>query len=139
MQRTARCHCGNLTVECSGEPEQIFMCHCEMCQRRTGTAFNLGAWFSRDDVRIAGAETTYQRSGELGALWTFHFCPTCGTSLYWTLESVFPGQLGVAVGCFADPAFPAPTLSFYGKRRHAWLTQPAGTPSHLGTLGSPLE
>ena len=139
MQRTARCHCGNLTVECRGEPVNVFMCHCEMCQRRTGTAFNLGAWFPRDDVKISGPRTQYQRSGELGAQWTFQFCPNCGTSVCWTLESVFPDQVGVAVGCFADPGFPAPTLSFYGARRHAWMTQPPATPSHLGTLGSELE
>ena len=30
------------------------------------------------------------------------------------------------VGVFADPAFPAPTISVYEERRHAWVATPEG-------------
>jgi len=40
---------------------------------------------------------------------TFRFCPVCGSTVYWTGEG-FPGYVAVAIGAFADPAFPAPTI-----------------------------
>lgn len=32
----------------------------------------------------------------------------------------------VPVGAFADPGFPAPTVSVYEERMHAWVQLPAG-------------
>jgi hypothetical protein len=40
--------------------------------------------------------------------------------VYWEAEG-FPGHVAVAVGSFADPTFPAPTVSGWEKRRHHWL------------------
>ncbi len=140
MKRKASCHCGRLTVTCDGDPALIAMCHCELCQRRTGTSYNLGAWFGRTDVEIRGEERTYTRAGDSGTEITFHFCPNCGTNIYWdSPEGRFPDMLAVAAGCFADPGFPAPTISLFGKRRHAWLSQPEGMPRLVGGLGSPPE
>jgi len=33
----------------------------------------------------------------------------------------FPEHYGIAVGCFADPDFPAPTYSAYEDAMHPWL------------------
>jgi hypothetical protein len=35
-----------------------------------------------------------------------------------------PGMTGVAVGAFADPAFPAPVRSVWERSRHAWMAVP---------------
>ena len=61
---------------------------------------------------------------------TFRFCPTCGTSVYYTADYM-PGAIAIAVGSFADPSFPAPTLSVYEHRRHAWVTVPGSIVEHL--------
>jgi hypothetical protein len=34
--------------------------------------------------------------------------------------------VAVAVGNFADPAFPAPRISLYERRRHPWVVAPDG-------------
>jgi hypothetical protein len=36
MERVAECHCGQLRVVTSGEPNNVYVCHCKACQRRTG-------------------------------------------------------------------------------------------------------
>jgi hypothetical protein len=54
---------------------------------------------------------------------TFHFCPTCGSTVYWTSES-FPGFVVVAIGNFADPDFPAPTIAVWEESRHDWVSPP---------------
>ena len=35
-----------------------------------------------------------------------------------------PGFVAVPVGAFADPTFPAPTVSVWEERRHPWLGLP---------------
>jgi len=139
MIRTAKCHCGQLQLECEGDPSQVIMCHCELCQRRTGTSFNLGAWFESSKTTLSGRTKEYVRTGDQGIEIVYRFCPECGTSLCWDAPAFFPDMLAVAAGCFTDPAFPAPTLSIYGKRRHQWLPQPPGFPSHTGFIDSPEE
>ena len=138
MKRTALCHCGQLQVICEGNPTRIIMCHCELCQRRTGSSYNLGAWFSQTNVVVKGADKVYCRIGDEGVECEFHLCPVCGTNLYWKAPEVISGQIGVAVGCFSDPEFPMPTVSFYGKSRHRWLKQPS-VPSYITNTRGELE
>jgi hypothetical protein len=59
---------------------------------------------------------------------TFHFCPTCGSTVFWE-NAGFPGLVSVAIGNFADPSFPAPTLAVWEESRHQWVTLPPDTPS----------
>ena len=139
MKRTALCHCGQLQITCQSEPVQVIMCHCESCQRRTGSSYNLGAWFKRDDFRAEGEEQIYRRTGDQGIESVYHFCPSCGTNIYWEAITVFPDLVAVAVGCFTDPDFPSLSFSLYGKRRLSWVTQLHGIPSHIAGMNSEIE
>jgi hypothetical protein len=120
-KRLAQCACGQLHVACDGEPLLVSVCHCCDCQRRTGSAFGIAAFYDVQAVRVSGASKSFTRPSETGFPVTFHFCPECGTSLYW-LPARKPGQIAVAAGAFADPDFPAPAKSTYTERRHSWLT-----------------
>lgn len=122
--RRAACCCGQLSLTTEGEPVRISMCHCFACQRRTGSTFGAQARFPRDKVTIAGRATVYVRIGESGSSATFHFCPDCGSTVYYYVEKM-PDTVAVAVGAFADSAFPAPRVSVYEARRHAWTGIPA--------------
>lgn len=123
-KRTASCSCGQLTAEVTGEPLRISICHCLACQRRTGSVFGAQARFPRQNVKVSGVSTVYARTGDSGSTARFHFCPDCGATVYYELEG--PGDfIGVPVGAFADPAFPAPRVSVYEERMHAWVVAPA--------------
>jgi hypothetical protein len=125
----AACSCGQLQLAAEGEPIRISMCHCLACQRRTGSAFGIQARFPSDRVRIEGRSTEYVRISDNGDSRTFHFCPECGATVHYRL-SMLPDVIAVPIGAFADPAFPAPTISVYESRRHAWLTVPAAMEHH---------
>jgi hypothetical protein len=45
MNRIARCCCGSLRVETTGEPVIVAACHCQECQRRTGAPFGVSGYF----------------------------------------------------------------------------------------------
>lgn len=46
--------------------------------------------------------------------------PQNGSTVYYTADTD-PDLIAVAVGAFADPTFPAPRVSVYESRRHAWV------------------
>jgi hypothetical protein len=121
--RTASCPCGQLTVRCEGEPIRTSICHCLECQKRTGSAFGIQARWPAERVTIEGRTQTWKRTGDEGSTATFRFCPTCGATVYWDSDAM-PGMIAVAVGAFADPAFPPPRISVYGVRRHSWAVMP---------------
>jgi len=114
--RVASCSCGQLRLTCEGEPVRISICHCLECQKRTGAVFATQARFPSECVTIEGRATRWTRVGDSGGAATFGFCPVCGSTVYWE----FPGFVTVAVGAFADPNFPPPTVSVYEERRHPW-------------------
>lgn len=123
----ATCHCGQLKAICEGDPVTVAMCHCNHCQRRTGTAFNLGAWFPSDAVRIEGGDKTFSRPGDRDISIDFHFCPECGTSLWWE-SPANQGYIGVAAGCFTDPDYATPTMVVFDEKRFNWVQNPEGVP-----------
>ena len=100
------------------------MCHCLACQRRTGSAFGIQARFPSDRVRVVGRYGDYVRISDDGAERTFHFCPDCGATVFYE-STATPELLAVPIGAFADPSFPAPTVSVYESRRHPWVAVPA--------------
>jgi hypothetical protein len=107
------------------------MCHCLACQRRTGSAFGLQARWPKDRVDVTGRYTEYVRSSDAGEERTFRFCPECGATVFWTTEG-WAETIAVAIGAFADPSFPQPTVSVYGPRRYPWLSLPDGIEEEHG-------
>ena len=120
MTRIARCACGSLRAETTGEPDIVGACHCQECQRRTGAPFGVSAHFPKTQVRTEGPSKEYVRVSDSGRKVRMHFCPNCGTTVFWQAE-FRPDHIGVAVGAFADPTFPKPTLSVWEETRHAWV------------------
>jgi hypothetical protein len=93
------------------------------CQRRTGSIFGAQARFERDRVTIEGSSKAYIRAADSGNEITFHFCPDCGATVYYQMEGLSE-VVAVPVGAFADPDFPAPRISVYEARQHAWASVP---------------
>jgi hypothetical protein len=123
--RTASCSCGQLRIQVEGAPEGVGICNCLACQQRTGSVFATLASFSAP-FKVFGIATEYARVGDQGAKFIFRFCPLCGTTVFHTEEGDNK-SVSVAVGAFADSAFPVPQISVYDSRRHPWVQLPPGT------------
>ena len=123
MERVAQCQCGSLRAIVSADALYSYLCHCQACQRRTGSVVHAGAYFLKDQVRPEGPSNVYTRMAPSGFAVHFYFCPTCGTSVYWKSDKR-ADYLGVAVGCFADPTYPAPARSVWEESKHPWLGMP---------------
>ena len=125
VERTAQCQCGSLRATVTGEPTVVNACHCKACQRRTGAVMHSGVYFKKSLVRTEGAEKVYTRHAQEGRKISFHFCPNCGSSVYWDAD-IRPDQYGIAVGAFADPDFPPPAYSVWEESKHPWVQLPGG-------------
>jgi hypothetical protein len=127
--RDAACTCGQLQLTVEGDPVRISMCHCLACKRRTGSAFGIQARFAASGVQITGRYSDFVRISDDGEQRTFHFCPDCGATVFYTLDGV-PDLVAVPIGAFADPLFPAPTVSVYESRRNPWVVVPDSIEHH---------
>jgi len=119
-ERTARCACGSLSIKASGEPCKISVCHCDACQKRTGSAFGVAVFFDRALAVPHGDAQRFVRKGDSGHTVEFHFCRVCGSSVFW-YPAFRPALVAIAMGCFSDP-LPVPSQAVYAEHQRDWIT-----------------
>ena len=120
----AQCCCGEIKLTLSGGPKKVLACSCDHCQRRTGSIVQFSAWYTEDQfVTKTGEPKHYQSPNSPNT--DYMFCPNCGSTVYWEihgLEEHYGDRLyGLAVGGFADPEYPRPTIECWSSKRHRWL------------------
>ena len=126
--REAACACGGLRIRLRGEPAMVSSCACQQCQKRTGSAFGVTAFFTHEQVAgHEGEASVFQRVGESGKPLVFRFCPACGSTVWWEPHAR-PDRIAVAAGAFADPDFPAPQRLIWTDYKAAWVHAPEGAP-----------
>jgi hypothetical protein len=118
---TASCRCGQLKVTVTGEPARVSVCHCLNCKKRSGSAFAVQARWPVERAQIEGESSTFVKAGDSGNPATFHFCPACGSDVYYTVEGKFDDLIAVPLGAFDDPYFVKPGFSVWEERKHDWV------------------
>lgn len=125
-ERQASCSCGQLRVVAGGEPLSVGICHCLACQRRAGSAYGYQARYPLAAVPVTGRSHEYVRhSDEEREERRCHFRPDCGSTVY-PITGDSRDTVVIAAGALADPGFLAPAVSVWEKRKHDWVTPPAG-------------
>ncbi len=123
--RTARCSCGDLQLELSGEPSSVYGCACRDCQRATGSAFAYRAMYPQTAIIAQRGAVRRWRRPEGPGDWIEHVsCPTCGT-LVWQEGEGIAGRISVSAGCLDDRDLAPPHTLHFASRRHRWLALPA--------------
>ena len=132
MPKEASCVCGELRILVNGPPTVVSSCCCQACQRRSGSLVAVQAFYDAGQVEaVSGISQKFVRIAESGKKVKYHFCPSCGTTLYWTPE-LRPGKVAIAVGAFADRDFPSPERLVWTDFRHSWVQAPEGTREYPG-------
>jgi hypothetical protein len=83
----------------------------------------------KEQVRLDGERKIYERDADSGYRIRFHFCPNCGTTLYWEGERN-PAACGLAVGAFDRSAFSPPSDSIWEESMYSWLALPPSMEHH---------
>jgi hypothetical protein len=123
---TASCRCGQLRASVTGEPVRVSVCHCLNCKKRSGSAFAVQARWPSQQVRIEGRSSSHEALAESGNRGIFHFCPECGSDVYYRVEgpemdAAFADLVAIPLGIFDDPYFLRPTVSVWEERKCDWL------------------
>lgn len=117
---TGSCQCGAVKYEVPVEMKTAAKCHCQMCQKSTGTSNFTGAVFAESDLKVSGDMNTYTYTSDRGNPVTSHFCPVCGGKIYLTNPIAFPGLALVFAGTLDDTSAVNPQFVVFAKRRPAW-------------------
>ena len=126
MNRTAACVCGQLKVTMEGDPFRVVICNCTYCQKRSGSPFGQSAYFETSQVvAIEGEHKAYKRASQRNRWFEHHFCPECGSAVFWYGE-FRPDAIGIAAGSFTDPDFPEPVAVVWAGTRYKWVSFPEG-------------
>ena len=101
--QTGGCVCNKVRYSISGVPLRVTICHCDWCQRRTGSAFGVELVFDKAQIRFHSDTVAVYRhiSDESGRWVDQHFCNRCGSGIGLTLEAV-PSIQSISAGSLDD-------------------------------------
>jgi hypothetical protein len=107
------CSCGAVRFSL-GRPLFVWVCHCNACKKRTGSAYGISLPIEDTSVeKFVGTTKTFTRIGESGKKVDYEFCPSCGTTVRWRVERIGSRQ------CFAGGALDDPTQIEIGGEMYA--------------------
>lgn len=89
---TARCLCGDITIEATGSAKYTEYCHCKWCQQVSGSAFLPLVVFKKENVIVTKGKLSHYNSSQ-GSL--RGFCANCGSTMSFQSAHNFDIALGV--------------------------------------------
>lgn len=116
------CLCGSVKYSSTASPQMTAVCHCEHCQRQTGTAFSIIVGVPSDSLDFEGAENIgeFLDRGESGGAVRRRFCRNCGSPLLSLAESA-PGLGFIKAGTLDDRSWLAPTVHVWCDSAQPWV------------------
>jgi hypothetical protein len=114
MEWTGGCLCGAVRYEITGPPLRGTICHCSLCRKSSGSAFQAWALFRKEQLSwTQGTPHIIQAT----PLVIRKFCHHCGSPLSFQFRDDHSDQIiGVTIGTLDTPNDVAPT-------RHNWVSE----------------
>jgi hypothetical protein len=112
-----QCHCGAVRYDMPADTIHKALCHCSDCRRHSGAPAVAWGLVSKDQLNVEG-ETKEYASSENGRR---HFCPECGTALFYTNDVIFPGKIDVQIATLDDPDVIRPDAQIQVAERIGWM------------------
>jgi hypothetical protein len=101
-----QCHCGAIRYSIDSELKHSSVCHCIDCRRTTGALTTGWLGYPSEGLTVEGKTQVYNSSEGVER----HFCPGCGTSLFYFNEAMMPGVVDVMTTTLDDPENYPPQL-----------------------------
>ena len=119
------CLCGDVRYEVQGEPVYVFHCHCSMCRRAGGAAFQTWAGLEAGAVTVTqGTPQSYESSSFARR----SFCGRCGGQLFYRYTGEQSPALWVSAGTLDHPERVTPDRHVFADDRVPWVHMEDGLP-----------
>ncbi|KAL4744552.1 hypothetical protein BDW72DRAFT_188273 [Aspergillus terricola var. indicus] len=98
MVLTGSCMCGKIKYEADAEPAVKAVCHCQNCQKFSGSAFTTNFILPRSAFKLlSGTPKHGTYTADSGFAYRAYFCGDCGSSLYGEPDSM-PEMMSIKAG-----------------------------------------
>ena len=118
---TGSCGCGKVTYQLSSAPMFVHCCHCQECQKQTGSAYVLNTIIEADRVSWKGETTEHTLDTPSGKGQIINRCASCGTAVF----SSYLIRLGklryIRVGTLDNPDLCPPDAQIFTASKQAWV------------------
>ena len=118
MTLAGGCHCGHVRYELDGDALTHALCHCSDCRRHAGAPMVGWTMYPETALRVTKGEPKIYASSENGRR---HFCPECGTGLFYTNGAILPGIVDVQSSTYDDPTAVSPRAHIQVAERLPWM------------------
>lgn len=109
------CLCGQVRYRARGEPLNVRLCHCRLCQQVTGQPFNARAQYRAEAVETEGEVAWWASSDQVSR----GFCGRCGTTVFSRRESA--GLIGFTLASMDAPATFTPADHIWTASALPWV------------------
>ena len=119
---TGHCLCGSVTYRADADPIFTALCHCDDCQRSSGSTFSTNVVVPRAALQVEGDTLgTFNTTGtDTGQPRERQFCTRCGSQLF-TMLSEMPDVAIIKAGTLDDRSVVAPTMELWKTSGQAWV------------------
>jgi hypothetical protein len=119
---TGGCLCGAVRYSCTARPLTAAVCHCDDCQRASGSAFSVNVVVKRSGLTLTGDSpsvyvTAAEESGDRRERF---FCASCGSPVY-TVAAELPDLAVLKAGTLDDRAWLDPDMEFFADSAQPWF------------------
>ncbi len=122
------CQCGHVRYEITGEPTGLAVCHCNGCQRQSGSAFGMTLGVAATHFALVrGALKSFVVDCDSGRRKTCSFCPECGVRIHHATDGEW---LAVKAGTLDDRSWLRPEAHYWTAAKQTWFDVPAGVPAY---------
>ena len=125
---TGGCACGSIRYQLLDKPMFVHCCHCDDCQRLTGSAFVLNAIIETQAIKLLRGKPIAVPVPRENGSHDIYRCPKCKTAI-WSDYGRRPNLRFVRVGTLDKPGALKPDVHIYTRWKARWLELPKGTPS----------
>ncbi|VXC71121.1 conserved hypothetical protein [Pseudomonas sp. 8Z] len=126
MKVHGSCHCNQIQFEAETDPALVSICHCNDCQKLTGTAFRLSTPALSGTFRVlTGTPKIYVKVTESGSRRAQAFCGECGSQLF-TYDADNPVAYILRVGVLDERQQLPPTWQKWCEAALPWTQDISG-------------
>jgi len=127
MSQEGRCLCGQYSYVINADPLMTLACHCKNCQRQSGSALSINVGFPAAALESEGELAVFDDTADSGNIVHRHFCKTCGSPVYSTLDAA-PGLVLIKAGTLDNTEAVSPQMHVWCDSAQPWVDISADLP-----------